>query len=195
MQDEALRSGFADPVFDAQATFRAAMTALAQPGTVHEITAALGPPHPLHVGTAALVLALCDNDTPLWLDRQTPAAETFLRFHTGAKLVSDASAAAFAIAADGRNIPSWNELAIGTLEYPDRSTTLIVQLDTLTNDNGWHLSGPGIKDEARLQARPLPGDFAQRLADNHRLFPRGIDLFLVAGSRIAALPRTTRVTD
>jgi alpha-D-ribose 1-methylphosphonate 5-triphosphate synthase subunit PhnH len=32
-----------------------------------------------------------------------------------------------------------------------------------------------------------------QLRDNHAAFPRGIDLVLVAGSRLAALPRTTRV--
>ena len=91
-------------------------------------------------------------------------------------------------------MPSWDELALGTLEYPDRSTTLIVQVETLDDTGSWRLTGPGIAGEAYLSAKPLPADFLMRLAENHRLFPRGIDLFLVAGDRIAALPRTTIVT-
>jgi len=42
-------------------------------------------------------------------------------------------------------------------------------------------------------AEPLPSDFVDRLQANRELFPRGIDLVLVAGEQVAALPRSTRV--
>jgi len=190
--------GFANPVFDAQASFRTAMMAVARPGTVHDSRAHLEPPQPLHPATTALALALCDNDTPIWLDAGLAASAevtTFLRFHTGARLVDTSADAAFAIISDPLNMPAWDTFALGTLEYPDRSTTLIVQVHTIADDRGWRLSGPGIKGETRFLAEPVPAGFLQRRADNHRLFPRGTDIFFAAGGRIAALPRTTRVLD
>jgi alpha-D-ribose 1-methylphosphonate 5-triphosphate synthase subunit PhnH len=36
-------------------------------------------------------------------------------------------------------------------------------------------------------------DFAKRLRANRELFPRGVDLVLVAGAQVAALPRSVRV--
>jgi alpha-D-ribose 1-methylphosphonate 5-triphosphate synthase subunit PhnH len=197
VQQEVLTPGFASPVFDAQATFRAAMLALARPGSVHDVGRGLEPPKPLAPSSAALALALCDNDTPLWLSAglsESSAIQSFLRFHTGVRLVVAPSQAAFAIIADPLQMPAWDDFALGTLDYPDRSTTLIVQLETLQSGSGWRLEGPGIDGAAHLSAGPFPADVLQRLADNHRLFPRGIDLLLVAGNRVAALPRTTRVT-
>ena len=38
-----------------------------------------------------------------------------------------------------------------------------------------------------------PDDFEARLAGNRALFPLGVDLLLVAGNELAALPRTTVV--
>ena len=53
---------------------------------------------------------------------------------------------------------------------------------------GATLTGPGIRDTARLT---LPE--AETFRRNARLFPLGLDFFLTAGDRVAALPRTTRV--
>ena len=39
----------------------------------------------------------------------------------------------------------------------------------------------------------LPKDLFDRLAINATLFPRGIDVVLVAGDAIVAIPRTTRL--
>ena len=67
--------GFAEPVADAQTTFRAVLDAMARPGTIHQVGANLSPPAPLDPATAAVLLTLADNETPLWLDeRATKAA-------------------------------------------------------------------------------------------------------------------------
>jgi len=53
------------------------------------------------------------------------------------------------------------------------------------------LRGPGIDGTAVLQATIRPADLFDRLAVNVELFPRGIDVVLVAGDAIVAIPRTT----
>ena len=119
---------------------------------------------------------------------------TFLRFHTGAGLVRAPSDATFAAIADAMATLPLSAFAQGTPAYPDRSTSLIVQVETLTDD-GWRLEGPGIRGSTCLRAAPLPADFVDRLRANRAAFPCGIDIFLASANAIAALPRSVRVTE
>jgi alpha-D-ribose 1-methylphosphonate 5-triphosphate synthase subunit PhnH len=190
--------GFADPVLDAQAVFRAVMTALARPGTVGQLPAGLAPPSPLTGELAAVALALFDHETPLWIDAPLAAAPevaAFLRFHTGAQIVENPAEAAFALVVEPAALPPLAAFAHGTDEYPDRSTTLVLAVTELRDDCGLVLAGPGIKDRARLALDPLPGDFAGQLSRNRAVFPRGVDCVFVAAGKVAALPRSTRLME
>jgi alpha-D-ribose 1-methylphosphonate 5-triphosphate synthase subunit PhnH len=184
----------ANAAFASQAAFRAVMEAFARPGeirTLDEVAA----PAPLAPATAALVQALADYETPVWLDAMlaaVPAVAEWIRFQTGAPIVKDACDAAFALIADPLALPDFDGFALGSEDYPDRSTTLIVQV-ALFKGPSFALKGPGIKDRRSLAATPLPVDFAKRLRANRELFPRGVDLVLVAGAQVAALPRSVRV--
>jgi alpha-D-ribose 1-methylphosphonate 5-triphosphate synthase subunit PhnH len=192
----ALKLGFGRPVQDSQAVFRSVMMAMARPGSIRETSVILDPPGAMAPAAAALALALCDFETPVWLDGPLSAdseVAAYLRFHTGAPLVTSPASAHFAFFASASEITSFETFALGTLDYPDRSTTLIVEVESLGGDAGWRLTGPGIAGETRLAAGPLPPDFAGRLVENRGLFPRGVDLIFVSGDRLAALPRTTLV--
>src|SRR5688572_1234563 len=83
--------------------------------------------------------------------------------------------------------------SLGTSEYPDRSTTVIIQVDSLVSGRSFELHGPGIDGVATLQASIKPFDLFERLRVNEALFPRGIDVVLVADDAVVAIPRTTRV--
>ncbi|MCA1471671.1 phosphonate C-P lyase system protein PhnH [Bradyrhizobium sp. IC3195] len=191
-----LPPGFADKVLSAQSTFRSVMDAMARPGSVQRIVPMAGAPDTMMRGTAAIALTLFDHDTPLWLD--TRMAESldvtkWLKFHTGAPVVQDSSIASFALIGDGGALPSFESFAFGTSEYPDRSTTVIVQVDSLASGRSFELRGPGIDGVATLQASIKPFDLFERLNMNEALFPRGIDVVLVADDAVVAIPRTTRV--
>jgi len=191
----ALEPGFADPARDSQRVFRAVMNAMARPGAVVALDAGLTPPDPLAPGAAALALALCDFETPVWLDPALANPETlaWLRFHTGAPVVAAPDKAAFAFVASPLGLPDLEAFALGTPEYPDRSTTVIVQVRSLDAGAGWRLSGPGIDGAAMLAPALLPRDFVARRAALRPLFPRGLDFIFVADARAAALPRTTSI--
>jgi alpha-D-ribose 1-methylphosphonate 5-triphosphate synthase subunit PhnH len=191
-----LPSGFADKVLSAQSTFRSVMDAMARPGSVQRIAAAAGTPGAMMRATAAVALTLFDHDTPIWLDSamsDTSDVAKWLKFHTSAPVVSDSSICNFALIGDPQNLPALDRFSFGSNEYPDRSTTLILQVASLTQGSTFELRGPGIDGTALLQARIRPHDLFERLAVNATLFPRGIDVVLVHDDAIIAIPRTMRL--
>jgi alpha-D-ribose 1-methylphosphonate 5-triphosphate synthase subunit PhnH len=191
-----LPAGFADKVRSAQSTFRSVMDAMARPGGVARIVAGSGTPAPMMRGTAAIALTLFDHDTPLWLDspmRETSEVTKWLKFHTGAPVIADSSICSFALIGDVAALPDLDRFSLGSNEYPDRSTTLILQVESLTQGAAFELSGPGIDGPAVLQAAIQPSDLFERLAINAALFPRGIDVVLVSDDCVVAIPRTTRL--
>ena len=190
-----LPAGFADKVLSAQSTFRSVMDAMARPGSVQRIVSSAGAPAALMRGTAAIALTLFDHDTPVWLDpllTATSDGTKWLKFHTGAPVIADSSICSFALVGDAKTLPALDRFSFGTNEYPDRSTTLILQVDSLTHGPSIELRGPGIDGTAVLQAAIQPPDLFERLAINAVLFPRGIDMVLVHDDSIVAIPRTTR---
>jgi alpha-D-ribose 1-methylphosphonate 5-triphosphate synthase subunit PhnH len=197
MQQPQAVSGIGSAVLAAQSTFRKVMDATARPGSIQAIGAVAGTPALLAPAAAAIALTLFDHDTPVWLDGPLTASAdvaAWLRFQTGCPVVADPGQSAFALARDAMALPPFDSFALGTPDFPDRSTTLILQLPTLTGGAELSLSGPGIRGSASLRPAGLPEDFVARHAENRALFPRGVDLLLVAGNDVAALPRTTIVT-
>lgn len=188
-----LSPGFAAPVRDAQAAFRALLEAMARPGTI--VTPGSPPSPPLPPAMAALALTLLDADTPVWLDGVETQADAlaWLRFHCGCRIVSDAAEAAFVLVTEAARMPPHAGLDAGSDEYPDRAATLVLAVDALGRGETLRLSGPGIDGTATLRVAGLPGRFLPEREANRRLFPRGVDCVLVAGDSLAALPRGTAI--
>lgn len=193
-----LTAGFVDPVHDAQACFRAVMNALARPGTRQKVSCAdLNPPKPLTPTATAIALTLLDYDAPVWLDRPllaSKAVKTYLRFHTGAPIVSEPVDAAFALVSDPAHLIPLASFNQGSAEYPDTSTTVILMDQTFKSDQSVKLTGPGIKDTENLATGPLPPVFWEQVISNNKQFPRGVDLIFAGETEISALPRSTRIT-
>ena len=191
-----LPAGFVDKVLSAQSTFRSVMDAMARPGAVQRISAVAGAPAAMMRATAAIALTLFDHDTPIWLDpgmSRTSDVAKWLKFHTSAPVVADSSICSFALIGEAQNLPALDRFAFGSNEYPDRSTTLILQVESLTHGPAFELQGPGIDGTAPLQAMIQPKNLFERLAVNATLFPCGIDVVLVHDDCIVAIPRTTRL--
>jgi alpha-D-ribose 1-methylphosphonate 5-triphosphate synthase subunit PhnH len=187
---------FADPVFESQATFRSILRAMASPGQIVDAGEALMPPAPLGQAAAAALLTLADFETRLWIAPSFAGSEVeaYLKFHTGAPLAAAPGSAAFALADAENDAVDLERFSHGAPEYPDRSTTLILQAPRLTPGVGLRLVGPGVRGASELDVAPLPADFLAQWAANHARFPLGIDLILTSGSRLAVLSRSIAVT-
>ena len=187
MEASSLDGGFADPSTEAARAFRAVMRAMARPGTLERVTGAM-PPAPLSVAAGGALLVLCDPGTPVRLagSHDIQAVRDWIAFHTGAPAVAEPGAAMFAVGTWAALTPL-DGYAAGEPEYPDRSATLIVELDRL-EPRGAVLTGPGIAGTAALS---LPEAAAFRT--NAARFPLGLDFLFCCGDRLAGLPRSTRV--
>lgn len=192
---ERVGAGLADPVHDAQRVFRAALTALAEPGRVVALGALPSPPPGLCPAQGALLLALADRETPVWLDAPCDDAATrdYLRFHCGSPLVASSAAARFAVLSDLARLPALERFAAGDPDYPDRSATLLVAVRELAEGGPLQLRGPGIRDTRSLHVSGWSERCSAFFAANHARFPLGVDVFLCCGHALAALPRTCRV--
>lgn len=189
-----IRTGFAQPTFDSQRVFRAALQVLSRPGEVGEIGIPVDFPGGLHAAAGATLLALLDQDTRLWISPSfSPEVARYLGFHTGCALVADAASADFALVAHAADLPPLSTFPHGDTEFPDRSVTIILQVASLNSGQRWILGGPGINGSTTVAVDGMPEGFVAAWNAQRRLFPCGVDLFLVAGQLLLGLPRTTRI--
>jgi alpha-D-ribose 1-methylphosphonate 5-triphosphate synthase subunit PhnH len=145
---------------------------------------------------ASVVLTLCDMDTTVWLDAQsnTAHAQRFLRFHCGCPLAGSPANAAFAVVTNHGLMPALDEFSLGSAEYPEKSTTVLLASD-VDDDAGEcvRINGPGVDGQGRVPLSWLPRGFLENWRDNGRLFPRGVDLILVGRAHVVGLPRTLKM--
>jgi len=189
---EKLLAGFVEPVDEAQAVFRQALDALAQPGRIHGVVGRHEVPIGMGHAMTALLLTLADSDTPLWLPAGVDAAvHHYLRFHCGCPLLDAPECAALVAAPKGFAVPPLAQLAQGLPAYPDRSATLLLEVSALRAGEGVRLSGPGIATHRRLAVDGLPADFWLEWRCNQQRFPLGVDVFLTCADQLCGLPRTT----
>ncbi|EMS81672.1 phosphonate C-P lyase system protein PhnH [Desulfotignum phosphitoxidans] len=186
-----LMKGFDSEVFDSQAVFRQLLNATAYPGTISGPGITLACPDRIHPGTGALLLTLLDFETPFWTDLVPDSPEVrWLKFHTGAPVTFDPFEAAFSLITDTSLSIDLNRFNPGTVIAPDRSTTLVIQTNSMTEGNQLRLTGPGIPKQTGLSFTGIAPDFWGHRTLINQSFPVGIDMIFVHKNRFCALPRT-----
>lgn len=204
-----ITTAFKDAVHDSQQCFRLLLKAMSEPGEIVtlEMSEGFGA---MHKAATQTLLSLSDNATPIWLSAshlKDAAIRENIRFHCGSPVTERQNSASFAVIAEQDLADfDWNNatFSLGCEEYPDQSTTVIVELGSLTNGSDASpskggltltLSGPGIESQSVLNIGVASKAFQHFLQgrQEHFAFPLGIDLILVNDESIACLPRTTLV--
>ena len=218
----AIAAGFSDTIHDSQYCFRHLLTAMSQPGTLVELNLAQGFGSMMPASTQVL-LALADNSTPVWLSNQFAndiAVKENLNFHLGCSILSGQKNGvqlseiqqkpSFGVISQQDLVNfDWSQTSffVGCEEYPDRSTTVIVEVAGLSTvpcslpetdaDSPvvLRLSGPGIEHEARVVVQSLSSIVISVMLSQRKThkFPLGLDFILVSGEQVVALPRSTTV--
>lgn len=183
--------GFENAVLGAQQTFRAMLQAMAEPARPVDIEGP-EPPAPLARSSWALALTLFDHDTPVWLDpaTRTGSVPDSLRFHCGCPVVEASAEASFAILTDLEQMPPLEAFNPGSLAYPDRAATLILQGVHFGEGPEYRFTGPGIRDATLLRLSGLRQEFWQDWEVNISNFPSGVDVVLATDRALVGLPRT-----
>ena len=190
----AVRRGFQQPPLEAQRLYRRLLDAMAGPGRPQDLSEAPEPPEGLFRSTGGVALTLLDFETLVWLDPTLRGgeAQAWLRFHCGCPFTEDANAATFALIVDAAHMPRLEAFNPGDARYPDRSTTLLVQVPALEGGETVQLTGPGIEGTVELSPAGLPDDFWTQVDANRAEFQLGVDLMLLDDERVLALPRSSR---
>ncbi len=175
--------------------FRVLLDAMAKPGHVFEFASKIHAIEPAFATTLAIAQTLFDFQTPLWLapEFNTDAIKPHLKFHTGAPIVEGLSGASFAILSAKTQLPLLRQFEQGTHEYPDRSTTVIIQVDNFDKD-AVMLSGPGLKQPVGFGVQGLSEQFWLDMMVNHHSYPLGVDVIFASSHAIACCPRSTCIT-
>ena len=196
-------AGFADPVLDSQACFRAVLDAMARPGSVHVVRGPRESPAGLDAATAAVLLTLVDAEVGVFFEPLGDGLREWLGFHCGASVVAEAGLAAFGVVLVASLTPTLSRrereqvvlsrFSAGTDEGPEEGATVVLQVAGLGVGEVLRLAGPGIEVVTELRVEGLPEGFREEWAINRAGFPRGVDVILCAGERVAALPRTVGI--
>jgi alpha-D-ribose 1-methylphosphonate 5-triphosphate synthase subunit PhnH len=188
----AMAAGLPELVHASQQTFRAVLDALARPGQIRHIGTAL-PEVNLGGAAARLLLSLCDDETSVWWQSANIPLQSWLQFHTGARVASEPQMASFAVLSQLEINPTLADFAMGSAESPEFSTTLFIELPALQGGVELEWRGPGIQDEQRVDLLGVPSSFWTQWQANHAGFPRGVDIVFTCGEHAMGLPRSTRV--
>lgn len=212
--NEALASlgqGMTQPVRGSQQAFRTLLSAMSYPGRVMGMPElamdGVQPPasqhesHPFGVAMTVSLLSLLDPEVPLHLHTplHSATAAAYFRFHCGASLAPASQAPLVAARAADLNPALWTALSQGSDEAPQLGATLLVEVAGLDERQPLagaallRLRGPGIATEQSLAVLGLPAAFWPWRLSLQRALPRGIDLILCCGERVAAIPRSTHL--
>ena len=196
MDVQELAPGFEDPALGPQQTFRAILEAMAHPGMLVKIKSRLYIPELLNPASAAVCLTLLDDETPLWTDLSwNSSAISWFQSQCGCSVVTEPCMAHFALITQPSAMPPLDDFKIGDDEHPESATTLILQVERFNDHNHKILSGPGIKTTTQFSPVGIRPQFWQQWQLQAALFPLGVDVFFTCNDILAALPRTTHVSD
>jgi alpha-D-ribose 1-methylphosphonate 5-triphosphate synthase subunit PhnH len=162
-----------------QVAFRQLAQVFSRPGTIHALSHAALPLVPATLLDAATSL----SDAQSLLEKPD-------RDRLGTVLTTPENAHFVLARAD--IAPDFTP-ALGTLESPEQGATLLLVVQSLREGQALTLTGPGIQGQREIRLRGMDVRWLKAREDWNGAFPLGIDMLLLAGNEVMALPRTTLI--
>lgn len=180
-----MRSLGVDSVHDTRGTFRAVLTAMSRPGTVQRA--------PVDPADRAVVVTLVDHEVGCYTEDTELEDALGREGRLDARPLPEAAVVHVDGSTDGRIV----EARRGTLREPSDGATVVYRVGGIvegaaTGDRtiGLALSGPGVPGSRSLAVAGLPAEEVEAIAEAQSEYPRGVDVVLTAGDRVAAIPRS-----
>jgi alpha-D-ribose 1-methylphosphonate 5-triphosphate synthase subunit PhnH len=193
--------------FYTQQTFRRILDAMARPGKVQTMTAdqqivaaSLGRQAGYLMGIARTLLdvevTFCIRAE---MEKENGLAELIPLYTNSA--AAPAATADF-IFMNGADDPAvLKDLYRGSLEFPDRGATVVIAVSYVCSERPYEseggltlaISGPGVNGERLLYTGGLRRAQVAALNEVNQEFPLGIDLIIIAGDKLACIPRSSAV--
>jgi alpha-D-ribose 1-methylphosphonate 5-triphosphate synthase subunit PhnH len=177
-----------------QQTFRAISTAMEHPGQLVTIRENPYAPDVLNSASAAICLTLLGYEKPVWtdIDLNSPAI-SWLQFGCGSSVVTETCMAYYAIITKPASMPALNFFRIGPYKYPEKETTIIVQVDDIVPGAGQNYSNILVYNSPRLEFKGISEEFWCQWRQLSRLNPPGINIFFTCDDVLLALPKIKRI--
>lgn len=168
-----------------QCVFRDLVEIFSRPGKVQDLASC----NDLAIAHYAVLASLLDGETTLADPHSLLVNADWPLFQ--ARQVSTDNARFIVV--DGQRAPDFKP-ALGTLASPEFGATIVMKVEALGRGPlTMTLQGPGIPARRELRVAGLHVDWLQQRANWVSGFPLGVDIILCTSTRIAALPRTTRI--
>lgn len=179
-----------------QFAFRAALDALARPGTVRHLSGPDGVSAADGIPAALLpLLALADLTTPACVLADDGEWAEMVRVMTSAPMAKLADARLVSVLRPLRD-GELDSLRTGTPAAPEDGALACLAVTEFGTGSSLRLTGPGIPGSRELRVAGLPPGFADCRRRLVRGFPAGADLLLVTPEGgLAGLPRTTAISE
>lgn len=207
--------GLQSPSLEAQRGFKQVLDSLSQPGKIHTQPNWQFNWPTFNNATVACLLALCDQDTPVYIDERLGSADLnrSIAFHTQSKITKQLSEAHFAFLDESVELEALQQLNIGTDISPETAALAIIQIKqlpvvshdpnsscNLSSQSGpsqagqtiLRLTGPGILGSRTLKT-VLPVDLLTYLIEWRKGFPKGGDFLLTHQNHMIGIARTTQL--
>lgn len=193
----AIREIAYNTVHDSQAHFRKILYAMARPGLCINLDGPdLHPPLDLYRSSASIGLALMDRYVQFYCHNYSSDTTAYLALNTGAAQGSLKEADFIFVHATEAGY-CMQQAKMGSLEYPDESATLIIQVEGFERTDGLsvQLQGPGIEGQRTISVSGIEPLLIETFMEVNSEYPLGIDcIFAAPDNSIMCIPRTSRIS-
>lgn len=184
-----------DLVHDIQKVYRKVLDGMARPGEIQDLSneeVKVSIEVDCYRNTFLAMLMVLDGEVKFNILDEDNRLKEDIKSLTGAKY-SKVDEADYIIATKGcKNInEAIKKAKIGTLIDPQKSATIFIEVNNLSNEQEYVLQGPGIKDKENLKI-DANEEFIYARNERNKEFPLGIDVILFDEyGKLVCLPRTT----